>query len=342
MSVVVRAAITALLAAVPALPALGQATSAAKTQTPKATAGPIVATVNGEPIYLSEVESVIVRNAIPAGEEKQAYDETLKILVNTHLLTHFLKEKRIEVSKKEIDEEQARLEALLKREGNDLGSYLARSGVPLEEVRSQLAQALQWKKYLTKQASESELRKYVAKNKDRFNGTEVRASHILISLPPDAASADKEKARQKLLDIKKEIESGKISFADAANKYSDDVGNKETPNGGDLQYFPRKGRFVEPFSAAAFALSKGAISDPVETEFGWHLIEVTDRREGKAIDFEQFKDQIMTDFGYELQLEIVEAQRKLAKIETKPMPAGFMQRPGVGTGAATKTELPKR
>ena len=129
----------------------------------------------------------------------------------------------------------------------------------------------------------------MAENKDVFNRTQVQASHIVLRVEPDAPAAEKEKAKQKLLAIKQEIDSGKITFADAANKYSEDDGNKSSPRGGDLGYFVRRGQFNEQFTAAAFALKKGSISDPVETPFGYHLILVTDRKEGTPIDFEQNK-----------------------------------------------------
>ncbi len=70
---------------------------------------------------------------------------------------------------------------------------------------------------------------------------QVKASHIFLGVPPDATSDAKEAAKKKLAAIKAEIDSGKISFADAANKYSEDDANKGSPNGGDLGYFTPQG-----------------------------------------------------------------------------------------------------
>src|SRR5262249_52179225 len=150
-------------------------------------------------------------------------------------------------------------------------------GLTPEEYRNRIAQRLQWRAFITNKMTDAELKAYVARNPDLFSGTQVRASHILLKVDPKAPTAEKEAVRQKLLAIKQEIESGKISFADAANKYSEDDGNVETKSGGDLGFFARRGQFIEPFTAAAFALKdkKGAVSDPIETEYGYHLIQVT-------------------------------------------------------------------
>ena len=91
---------------------------------------------------------------------------------------------------------------------------------------------------------------------------EVRASHILV------------KTRTEAVKIKKEIESGQISFEDAAREYSLCPSGQ---NGGDLGYFNRK-QMVQQFSDTAFDLKVGQISDPVGTKFGWHIIKTTGKR----------------------------------------------------------------
>lgn len=91
---------------------------------------------------------------------------------------------------------------------------------------------------------------------------EVRASHILVKTRPEAVK------------IKKEIESGQISFEDAAREYSLCPSGQ---NGGDLGYFNRK-QMVQQFSDTAFDLRVGQISDPVGTKFGWHIIKTTAKR----------------------------------------------------------------
>ena len=94
------------------------------------------------------------------------------------------------------------------------------------------------------------------------NYTQVRAEHILVQTQEEAKY------------IKADIESGKISFEDAAKEYSK---CPSKANGGDLGYFGR-GMMVKEFENASFDGEKGKVSDPVQTQFGWHLIKVIDKK----------------------------------------------------------------
>lgn len=311
-----------------AAPAQTKAAPAA-TATKPAVPNTILAMVNGEPIKSAEVARFSTQYSIRPGDEKRFYDNAMEVLVNTKLLGQFLRKNRIEVKPAEVDEVVAQYEKAAKENNDGLVNQLAQTGLTMEEFRDQIARTLQWKKYVTGNATDSELKKYADANKDAFNGAQVRASHILISVKPDADAAAKQKAKDKLASLKKEIESGKLGFPDAANKFSEDPGNQQTPNGGDLGFFYRKDPFIEAFSSAAFALKKGQISDPVETEYGYHLIHVTDRKEGQPFDFQRDKNQILNQYAAELQQEIVDQERKKAEdakaIKIEPLPKDLLK-----------------
>jgi len=307
--------------------AQGQDAPKAKPAAAKAKAAandPVVATVNGEPIRGSEVLGILARFSIPAGQEAEAYDKAVDLLVSTHLLSQFLAQQKLKPDEAEVNRVIAQYQKELKENNTTLEKELAANGMTVDDLKARLAHSTQWKQFLLSRATDAELKKYVEKNKDVLNDTQVQARHILIKVDEGASEADKEKAKQKILGIKKEIESGKITFVDAANKYSEDPGNVATPSGGDLGYFPRRDKYIEPFSAAAFAMKKGEISDPVLTEYGWHLIQVVDRKEGRPIDVKQMRDLILEQYGSDLQAQIVEDLRPTAKIEIKPMPKGFI------------------
>jgi peptidyl-prolyl cis-trans isomerase C len=357
----VRLGLAAAMAAAMATTAVAQAPPAGKTAprstapapAPAPVAGPaqpnmVVATVNGEPITKGEVvtmlNTMLNPGTVPAGSQQGAYETAVDLLVNAKLLSQFLKSQRISVDPKDVEAMVTQEANRAKQEGSDLNTRLAGSGMTLDDLRGRISRVLQWKKYILGRASESELRRYVDKNEEAFNGTLVRASHILLKVDPDASDGEKAKVRQRLEGIKKEIQSGQISFADAANKYSEDDGNKATPSGGDLGYFPRRGQFIEPFAAAAFALKKGEISQPIETEYGWHLIQVTDRKPGQKIDFAQNRDKILNVYAEDTQAEIVAQARKTAKIDVKPMPPDLFPKEPVAapaTAAPADSAAPK-
>ncbi len=113
---------------------------------------------------------------------------------------------------------------------------------------------------------------------------EIRASHILIELKRDFTSEDSAKALEKILAIKEKINLGE-DFSELAKEFSEDEGTKNL--GGDLGFFTRR-TMVQPFDEAAFNLEVGQVSDVVKTQFGYHLIKVTDKKQLKS--FEEEKD----------------------------------------------------
>jgi len=116
----------------------------------------------------------------------------------------------------------------------------------------------------------------------------VRARHILIKVEKDAPPEQKTEARQKLEKIRQEIEGGK-DFAAAAKEYSEDPGSKEL--GGDLG-FNERANWDPAFATAAFSLQPGQISQPVETQFGLHLIKVEEKKPGEDKPLEAVQDDI--------------------------------------------------
>src|SRR3954470_23080593 len=133
---------------------------------------------------------------------------------------------------------------------------------------------------------------------------EVHARHILVETEEQAKK------------IEDELKKG-ADFAELAKKESKDPGASD---GGDLGFFT-KDQMVPEFSAAAFALEPGKISDPVKTQFGWHVIKVEEKRARKAPDFEQVKPQIETYVVRKAQADYVAKLRNTAKVERMDQPA---------------------
>ena len=364
MRLTVRGGLAALLLLSPTAPCGAQTPAAPATAKKAAAPAPapapardlrldqVLATANGDKVTRREVIEFLSPQPIEPGQEKAAYDFALNSLINTRLLNQFLIAKKIVVPPKELDAElDQTLKKVQERQGTDLNTAMAQLGITKAAIRSEIEQALRWKTYLLSRATDAELAKYIEANKDAYSGAEVRASHILIKVDPDAPAADREKARQKLAALKKDIEAGKVTFADAANKSSDDDMVKVNQNGGDLGEFPRKGTYDERFSAAAFSQKTGVISDPVETDYGEHLILVTKRKEGTPVDpakiLQQNKGYIIQQYGNDMQYQIVADQRKTAKLDLKPMPADLFPpapaatAPAPAAGVAPKAAAPR-
>jgi peptidyl-prolyl cis-trans isomerase D len=143
----------------------------------------------------------------------------------------------------------------------------------------------------TIEVSEADVKSYFDANKDRLlnSGEERRASHILITANKTMSAEDRNAARSKAQQLLTQVRSAPASFADVAKKNSQDPGS--AANGGDLDFFAR-GAMVKPFEEAVFGMKPGDISDLVETDFGFHIIRLTEVKGGTQKTFEQVKGEI--------------------------------------------------
>ena len=156
-----------------------------------------------------------------------------------------------------------------------------------------------FEKHVSDSVPESEAKAlYDERVKSLPSQEEVRARHILVETAEEA-----EKVRKELTD------GG--DFAELAAKYSKDRGGQ---NGGDLGYFTR-GQMVKPFEEAAFTLENGALSEPVKSDFGWHIIKVEDKRKRQPPAFEQVKDQITASLVQSKLQGAVQELRTKASVE---------------------------
>jgi parvulin-like peptidyl-prolyl isomerase len=119
-------------------------------------------------------------------------------------------------------------------------------------------------------------------------------------------------ARAKLADVRAQIVAGKLDFAEAARKFSQ---CPSASKGGDLGFFPRKWVFEEDFARAAFAVPVGQVSDVVQTEYGLHLIKVTERKAGQPSDYAKIKDSVRDLCMEDLRQQLLAEQRKASRIE---------------------------
>ena len=153
--------------------------------------------------------------------------------------------------------------------------------------------------------AEADVRAYYDQNASRLSGDEERrASHILLSVPAGASAADKDKVRERAAALLAQVRQAPQTFAAVAKANSQDPGS--AANGGDLDFFAR-GAMVKPFEDVVFSLAKGGISDLVETEFGFHIIQLTDIKAPKQRSFDEMRAEI------EASLKKEQAQKQFAE-----------------------------
>lgn len=153
------------------------------------------------------------------------------------------------------------------------------------------------------EVSDQAVQDYYNSHKNEFSHDEmIKAQHILIKVDDADNKEEVAAARRKIADIKSRLDKG-ASFADLAKEFSDDPGS--SMNGGDLGFFNR-GSMVPAFEEAAFNTKKGDISEPILTQFGWHLIRVTDSKAAGVTPLAEVKEEIQQKVQAENQQSEVE------------------------------------
>lgn len=178
--------------------------------------------------------------------------------------------------------------------------------------------------------NEADLKSYYEQNLGQLSGKEERrASHILVSAPKDAPADKRQAAKEKAEALLTQVRKAPDTFADVARKNSDDLGSSKA--GGDLDFFGR-GAMVKPFEEAVFAMKKGDISALVESDFGFHIIRLTDVKSPKPKSFEELRA------GIEADLRNQTAQRKYAEV-AEIFTNGVFEQPDSYKGVAEKLKL---
>lgn len=266
--------------------------------TPDAT----VAIVNDIPITEADVTLEVKRIQFQAKAMQKPLDQSMMLsmrekvidsLINRELLLQQSKAKGITTNESDIDNSIDQIKRRLEA-GQSFESLMVEMGITMETMRTQVGQASAIQKLLEVEVypqaivSEKDSRIFFENNPQYFKKPEeVKASHILIQVAPDASDEEKLAAREKIEDIQKKIAAGD-DFANLARQYSE---GPSSTNGGDLGYFDRK-KMVKPFSDAAFELKPGQVSNIVETRFGFHLIKVYDKKAKSTYEFEDIKGRL--------------------------------------------------
>lgn len=252
------------------------------------------------------------------------YKDGLDRCIDKVLLNEQVKKEKIEVPETEIQEQidgvRNRYQLDTDEKYND---FLKQSDLTKESIVSRIRENLAQKQLFEihtatiDEATPESIQKFYDDNPQFFKtGESVHASHILLKTAQDEADDSKAQKKTKIEGIKADIESNKITFADAAKQFSECPSAQQ---GGDLGNF-QHGQMVAPFETAAFALEPGKISDVVETQFGYHIIQVQEHTKAGTVPLDEVKDKIKTYLDNmsreRVFLSYLDTLRKDVKIET--------------------------
>ena len=326
------AAATAEEAAAPAelaLPVSGDATAPVAVMEPalsEEAAAVVVAKVNDKDITEGEIHKVLglfkkqMGARVPPDQMEAALprirERIIEELVMRQIMLAEVAKQGISLSDSEFAEIKQELAAELPP-GTTLETYMAETGTTEAEMREQMAvrKMIMAKADALAKPTDEEIQKFYDENKEGFaQGETVTASHILIKLDPADDEAAKTAKRARIEDLRKQALEG-ADFAELAKANSD---CPSASAGGDLGSFG-KGQMVPEFEDAAFSQPTGSVGEVVETQFGYHLIKVTEHQEAKAVDFDEAKvrisDILFSQKQQDAVKEYVEGLRKQADVQ---------------------------
>ncbi len=258
----------------------------------------VLAKVNGQDVKRSDLDMLVRdmelgQGPIPADRRDEVLRATLDRLITYTVLSQEAKTRQVTATDAEIDD---RLNQMRKQFPDEAAfkKALGERNMTLDRLRSDTRDNLVISKMMesevatTPGASDAEAKEFYEKNPDKFKQTEqVRASHILIRIDEKADAAAKQKARARIDGLLKRAKAGE-DFATLAKENSADG---SAAQGGDLNFFAR-GAMLPAFDEAAFALKPGQISDVVTTQFGFHIIKVTDRKEPSTVPLGEVSERV--------------------------------------------------
>lgn len=281
----------------------------------KEQSGTIVATVNGKNI----TQEVLVNRLkmftdITPETAASMRQEILDQLITDMVLDEFIDKQGLIVSSDEIEREVDRIRNTInsnqKNAIQSLEQILVSIGSHIDEFKKSIKYSIALEKYFHNRLDDKTLKKYFDENKSLFNGETVKVSHILIDTRNMKTAEELSHALEQIKTIKREIDRG-VPFDEGVKKYSN---CPSAQNGGDLGFIQRKGTFAKSFLDAAFSLKAGQVSEPVQTEYGYHLIKVTDKKEGDNIQFDDVREKVRFEAVDAEILKLIDRLRKEAKI----------------------------
>ena len=293
----------------------------------------VIATVNGENILRMELDRILdkAKKRMSKSNLHLVEEKIINDLITQALLQQFIKNENIQIDPNRIEEEIETFKENIKKnpqtKDKSLETLLEEQGGSLAELRVALDISFAIDEYMEKTILEEEIEKYFTENISNFNGEIVTASHILVDAKGVEDEAKLKEAKEKIDKIKKELDEG-ADFVQLAKAYSDCPSAKA---GGDLGPVKR-GEMVKEFTDVAYATEVNGISDPVKTPFGYHIIKITSKDEGKDVKFEEVKDKVKIALHNEKTLNLIQDLQKKSEVKVLYTPTPYYAATSSGGG----------
>ncbi|MGD9235152.1 MAG: peptidylprolyl isomerase [Desulfobacterales bacterium] len=230
---------------------------------------------------------------VPEAQMGLMKNQVLDSLIDRELLFQETKKKGINIDPKDVADELQKIKQRYAKPG-EFEQLLNDMGLTESDVQNQIERGLAIQQLIDNEVrskvtiGDEEVKSYYDANPQLFEQPEqVKASHILVKVDANAPQEEKDKARKKIESVQEKAKKGE-DFATLAKTYSE---GPSGPNGGDLGYF-RRGQMVKPFEDAAFNLNPNETSDIVETQFGYHLIKVVDKKPAQKMTYADVKERL--------------------------------------------------
>ncbi|WP_417386267.1 peptidylprolyl isomerase [Gimesia sp.] len=272
----------------------------------------VLLTVNGQPITQADLDFATLTRKM-AGDQKPSPAQLLESLINQKLIQEFLADKKITVPAKVLDQGVTRIRAIIQKSVGDPDQTLSQMGFPPEKLRAAIELPLAWNIYAGSQITTENIQAYFKEHHEELDGTRIEASHILLKPedPSNQESVDKTKAQ--LTDIRQQILDGKLTFAEAAAKYSAAPSKQD---GGKLVPSAYRGKMPLVLTQNIFPLQEGTISNPFQTPFGIHIAQLNKKHPGQ-FSLEDVRGEIYRSLSRSLWDKTIQSLRSTAKIDWK-------------------------
>ena len=251
----------------------------------------VAAVVNNDVITLSEVEKRAAPELARIDQETSgaergqkraaAMKRILDTMIDEKLVDNELKELKVTIGDKEVDAAIDEVKKSYNLNDEQLQQAVAREGYTIAEYREQMRKQIGRYKLISEKVrknvkvSDADVQtEYDRMTRAEGEDYEVHVRHILIAVPRNASQAQVEQARRKAAAVAVEAREPGVDFAELAKKRSE---GSSSSDGGDLGFFKR-GTMVPEFERVAFNLKTGEVSEPVRTQFGWHVLKLEEIR----------------------------------------------------------------